>query len=113
MQQRVAQRPRVHAPKEGYVIFDGFPPHAPHFGTLTTDGAEVAVEIVAAVVAMLHLALMSVDKVRLCLLPAAETAVVLSYLLHFFVLESINWWLYRFQREAKDEVEMLTGGIGD
>ena len=85
----------------------------PHFGTLTTDGAEVAVEIVAAVVAMLHLALMSVDKVRLCLLPAAETAVVLSYLLHFFVLESINWWLYRFQREAKDEVEMLTGGIGD
>ncbi len=55
----------------------------PHLGTLSTDGAEVAVENVAAVVAMLYLALMSVDKVRLCLLPAAETAVVFSYLLLF------------------------------
>lgn len=49
----------------------------------------VAVEIVAAVVAMLHLALMPVDKERLCLLPAAETAVILSLSAPFFSFLSL------------------------
>ena len=78
LQQRVAQRPRVHTPQNSYVIFDGFPAYAPHFGTLTADWAEVAAEIAVAVVAMLHLALMPVGIVRNGLLPVAETLEIFS-----------------------------------
>ena len=55
-------------------------PHSPNLGALATDGAGVALKLVAAVVAVLHLALMPVVIVRFRLLPATETAVIHYYL---------------------------------
>ena len=86
LDERIGERAGVQSPEDGDVIFDGVPPHTSHLCSLTTDGTEIPVKLVAAVVAMLHWTFMPVDIVRQSLLPVAETAVALSYLLIFSFL---------------------------
>ena len=76
LDERICERTGVQSPEEGDVLSDGVPTHTSHFGTLTTDGTEVATEIAVAVVAMLHLALVPVSKVRNAFLPLAEALVI-------------------------------------
>ena len=77
LHKRTGKRTGVEAPKQRDVIADGAPTHPTHLGTLAAARTEVVGKLRAAVMAMPHLALMPVDIVRLSLLPAAETVVIL------------------------------------